>query len=135
MEYQRFPCPHVATQKGIDALPKLNPTAKKVWVDALLSGKYPQGQNLLRSEQGYCCLGVACDLFDKKGWEPVIAGMSYDYTGYSALLPPAVAGWLGLDRVARDVRVYYKGKPTYVSTLNDRGVPFDMIAGLIINQL
>lgn len=30
------------------------------WIEALRSGKYPQGKNSLQSAKGYCCLGVAC---------------------------------------------------------------------------
>jgi hypothetical protein len=30
------------------------------WIEALRSGEYAQGQEALRSSEGYCCLGVAC---------------------------------------------------------------------------
>lgn len=33
------------------------------WVQALRSGEYEQGINQLQSRYGYCCLGVACDVF------------------------------------------------------------------------
>jgi hypothetical protein len=32
------------------------------WIEALRSGKYPQGHGALRSSDGYCCLGVLCDV-------------------------------------------------------------------------
>jgi hypothetical protein len=32
----------------------------KQWIAALRSGEYPQGQLTLQSNEGYCCLGVAC---------------------------------------------------------------------------
>lgn len=35
----------------------------QVWVKALRSGKYKQTKGTLQNNQGYCCLGVACDLF------------------------------------------------------------------------
>jgi hypothetical protein len=38
---------------------------KKKWVDALRSGKYPQGQRHLRTagaEAKFCCLGVLCEV-------------------------------------------------------------------------
>lgn len=37
----------------------LDPEFKKQWVEALRSGKYPQGIGRLKSSLGYCCLGVA----------------------------------------------------------------------------
>ena len=45
--------------------------ARKKWVEALRSGKYKQSIQFLHSEEGYCCLGVACDLFKEKHqkWE------------------------------------------------------------------
>lgn len=44
---------------------KIPEAIKKVWVDALLSGKYEQGQNYLKQESGkdfaFCCLGVLAE--------------------------------------------------------------------------
>ncbi len=36
------------------------------WVEALRSGKYLQTTSALQDKQGYCCLGVACELFIPK---------------------------------------------------------------------
>ena len=36
------------------------------WLDALESGKFPQGKNKLISDDGYCCLGVACEILGFK---------------------------------------------------------------------
>lgn len=69
------------------------------WVEALRSGNYTQTSNALRDNQGYCCLGVACDVFRKKTkhgrWDDdvfVIGDMAED-----GVLPDRVANWLGLD--------------------------------------
>jgi len=35
---------------------------KAKWVEALRSGKYQQTTNYLKSDNGYCCLGVLCDI-------------------------------------------------------------------------
>lgn len=40
------------------------------WIPALRSGEYKQTQGYLHDNQGYCCLGVACDLLMKKGLLP-----------------------------------------------------------------
>ena len=37
----------------------------KLWVKALRSGKYEQGEGMLCQNNKYCCLGVACDLAEK----------------------------------------------------------------------
>lgn len=38
---------------------------RRTWATALRSGKYIQGQGYLLKDGKYCCLGVACDLFDR----------------------------------------------------------------------
>ena len=40
----------------------MNDNAKK-WVKALRSGDYKQGHGRLRTDDTFCCLGVACDLY------------------------------------------------------------------------
>lgn len=40
----------------------MNKEWKEKWIDALRSGKYKQGQFLLRNMNKYCCLGVLCDI-------------------------------------------------------------------------
>lgn len=47
----------------------LTPEAKKdiiTWIAALRSGKYKQTTGRLQNVYGYCCLGVACELFSPK---------------------------------------------------------------------
>ena len=40
----------------------MKPEIKKLWVDALRSGTYKQGFGRLKTDQGYCCLGVLTQL-------------------------------------------------------------------------
>ena len=62
----------------------LKPHVKKAWIAALRSGDYQQGQGSLRrfiygwdfsrnSQEvvgyQYCCLGVLCDIGERKNWE------------------------------------------------------------------
>lgn len=43
---------------------KMRERVRELWVAALRSGKYKQGKERLRTEDGgMCCLGVLCDLF------------------------------------------------------------------------
>ena len=46
----------------------MKPTKPQIrkWCEALRSGKYSQTTGKLQDEKGYCCLGVACDVFIPK---------------------------------------------------------------------
>lgn len=42
---------------------------KQKWLEALRSGRYRQGKNVLRTSQDeFCCLGVLCDIVSPNGW-------------------------------------------------------------------
>lgn len=49
---------------------KLPPEFKAKWLAALRSGKYQQTRFWLHRPNGFCCLGVACDLADSEQWYP-----------------------------------------------------------------
>ena len=44
----------------------MNTQIKQQWVTALRSGEYTQARWNLQTEQGFCCLGVLCDLYAKE---------------------------------------------------------------------
>lgn len=46
----------------------MKPSKKDIqkWCKALRSGEYKQTKETLQDENGFCCLGVACDLFIPK---------------------------------------------------------------------
>ena len=44
---------------------------KKKWLCALRYGNYEQTKGRLRNDDGFCCLGVLCDLIDPKLWKKV----------------------------------------------------------------
>lgn len=52
------------------------PTKKQIekWCVALRSGEYAQGNNALQDNNGFCCLGVACDVFIKKEDKRMVNG-------------------------------------------------------------
>ncbi len=90
---------------------------KTKWVNALLSGAYQQGAECLHMDGKYCCLGV----------------LHKELTGRD---PGALWGSNEDDERAQDAL----GKERKVvarelADLNDSGVPFDMIAGLIDSAL
>lgn len=72
---------------------------KERWIAALRSGDYPQGREELRSSEGYCCLGVLCDLHAKDtgaSWSMDDDYGCYEYNGTSNYITDDVAVWAGL---------------------------------------
>jgi hypothetical protein len=130
----------------------MNPEIKQKWVDALLSGKYDQGSEKLRSEQGYCCLGVLCDLyaqeqnqewefrgaFEEENTQPT----DYWYfDGEGEFLPESVREWAGLSLANPQVRIEvteeYEDDWVYndeIANLNDTGYTFEELSKLIKEQ-
>lgn len=56
-------------EKGID--PNSNGYREAVielWIQALRSGKYQQTDSQLRRGNGFCCLGVLCDVVNPNAW-------------------------------------------------------------------
>ena len=52
------------------------------WIEALESGKYPKTQGMLRNDDGYCCLGVVCDVADPNLWQ--------QHAGFYYYKPPTI---------------------------------------------
>lgn len=117
---------------------------KAQWTAALRSGDYPQGKNRLRSKEGFCCLGVLCDLAVKAGVVKV------DHRKYHPGLPDSPEYWLFGDKLEeatlpREVRdwaglprnpdVEFAGREQPIAGVNDEGVRFATIADLIDQQL
>lgn len=68
----------------------------KKFVKALRSGKYKQTVGALSKDGGFCCLGVACELYrkDKSLKSPSIAALKWN-DRYVGTLPPFVAEYYG----------------------------------------
>ena len=108
----------------------------KAWVKALRSDKYKQTKMHLRDadgvgDVGYCCLGVACDLYaqtHKRGaWNEygsfVIGGIEED-----SELPDRVARWLGI----KSTFGYNSATVSLVDLNDDDGLTFAEIADHIV---
>ncbi len=72
---------------------------KQKWIEALRSGKYDQTKGALRTEAGFCCLGVLCEvtgagLWDRDG-EDFVYSCSDGLSG-SGYMPSVVAVISGL---------------------------------------
>lgn len=92
---------------------EMNKERIQLWVDALRSGKYKQGQFRLCVDDKYCCLGVMCEVAIDGGVNitkenTVDAGLGCEvttYNGKAALLPPDVFRWFGLYDSSPEVTV------------------------------
>jgi len=112
----------------------MNPQIKQKWVDALRSGEYQQTQNYLRKEDGFCCLGVLCDLYGKENnveWNLANNGHNYEFQEFESYLPSSVRKWAGVEGYNFLVN---NGTET-LAGLNDTGCTFEEIAHIIENHL
>lgn len=88
----------------------MNPEIKDRWLEKLESGEYDQTSGELRNDEGYCCLGVLCEVAVEDGvierGEEV--GYLTAYAGYyssksdvpfieNSTLPKEVVEWAGLE--------------------------------------
>jgi len=113
----------------------MNPQIKQKWVSALRSGEYQQTQRRLHDENGFCCLGVLCDLYIKENqleWEPSsYYNNAYMFQDMATVLPLSVMEWVGVE----EVNPYVNGGPFTLAELNDNGTTFNVIANLIETHL
>jgi len=105
------------------------------WVKALRSGEYKKTEGALRNDEGFCCLGVLCNLHAQA--HPKIAREQSQprfYLGESAILPLEVRDWAMMDNgegsVADDLTISGNVYESLVDA-NDSGVSFKKIANWI----
>jgi len=102
--------------------------------DALRSGEYKQTKQRLRNDEGFCCLGVACDIYMKETgdgeWVKMALGSSQKFmigeVGSMTSLPKPVAEWFGIQGLG-----YYNSSEPHLAQLNDKGRSFQEIATFI----
>lgn len=114
---------------------------KTKWLKALRSGDYPRTTGQLRDENGFCCLGVLCNIHAQEHPELAVKETSkFSYMDAFGHLPPAVVEWAGLMEVASekdaaeptDINVTYRGQATTLVNLNDTDrLSFKQIANVI----
>ena len=127
--------------KDMDSSLKLRPEIKKLWCTALESKKYPQATGGLRSDTGFCCLGVLGDLAVKAGvakWEGEI--LRSGGTLSASYFPKALLNW-ACSKIPEDLSLIDDtGWPVPgqigvrqvgLAELNDSGMPFPEIAEVI----
>jgi hypothetical protein len=109
----------------------VNADVKKEWVAALRSGEFEQAKGSLKDDDGYCCLGVLCELYRRKfggRWERNIGG-GFEYLGMVGLLPSMVVVWAGL--MDKSPTAKKGGAEVSLTDMNDQGADFSKIADLI----
>lgn len=109
---------------------------RRQWTAALRSGDYPQAIGALRSNDGFCCLGVAEHVRGSEVVYKPAEGLYYYGTGdgqNSAILTPETMEWLGL-RYRNPVAHTPEGESDGLAGLNDARVSFWEIANLIDAQ-
>jgi hypothetical protein len=112
----------------------MNEQVKQKWVDALRSGDYQQGQCYLRTNSGFCCLGVLCDLYGKENnveWNLANNGHNYEFQEFESYLPSSVRKWADLEYCNPPVN----DEESTLVRLNDSGSTFEQIADVIEKQL
>jgi len=107
---------------------------RKLWVEALRSGKYQQAVDDLRDRTGaMCCLGVACEISGLGRWD----GCSYVTEGdrHRGVLNPDsdMTNWLGLRSGAGAFGPSETGRES-LAHLNDSGKTFAEIADIIESE-
>lgn len=97
---------------------------QKIWLDALRSGKYNQGNTYLCIDDEYCCLGVAAEIFGEG--HLIEEGYRTSFDGHTSLAPEYVVQVLNLkdDVGSRD------DDQNALAWLNDKGLTFAQIADI-----
>lgn len=90
---------------------KMNPKTKAKWVKALRSGKYKQCTGYMETDKGYCCLGVLREVAKPRTAASYGVTFLQTQNGEYIMLPEYVQRGL--------------------ASLNDKKVPFEVIAGFI----
>ena len=108
---------------------------RKAWVEALRSGEYEQTTGFLHTDNGYCCLGVACEVSGLGRWKNDVDRQFYitnDDDRQTTVLPDKVRQWLGLYDNG-GVAIHTDNSKVDLTELNDGGASFEEIADKIEN--
>lgn len=119
----------------------MNQEIKAKWIEALRGGEYQQGKGFLKSKEGFCCLGVLCDVYSKETgqgkWSERRPGDNADFyfQSHCATLPEEVEKWADLPYGANGpTGIKSRDEDRYLTLvdLNDGlKLTFDQIADVI----
>lgn len=115
----------------------MNQEIKTKWLEALRSGEYNQSKHQLRSKDGYCCLGVLCDVYRKETglleWVEKDNYFSIMGTTNFTTLNEDVMNWAELP--INSPMVSYNSIKRLLTAMNDNGISFNEIADVIEGSL
>lgn len=105
---------------------------RKLWVKALRSKKYLQGEGVLfeKDTNEYCCLGVLCDIIGMKPVkrnDTIYFGKDYQIAPYAAMQAVGLVDQHGTYRKNNDC-------DHCLTSDNDEGLSFDVIANIIEDE-
>lgn len=111
---------------------KFDRTNLDLWVAALRSGKYPQGKGKLRTKEGFCCLGVGCEVAGIPS-EIRFGNWRYGARGSALVAPDEFCEWLGVNPYYFETGGSFEadGRWDSLAKRNDEGATFEEIADLI----
>lgn len=103
---------------------------QKAWIAALRSGDYQQGTDRLQSGNQFCCLGVACLIYEKETQNELSRTHNTNaLVGTDLRNHGVVIDWLNLIGAAGENN---EGLPAdSLVNLNDSGYTFEEIADLL----
>jgi hypothetical protein len=104
---------------------KLPKEFKDKWVKALRSGRYKQsvGRLYRDSDNTFCCLGVACNVAGVRRTK-ITGTVIWNFARFASKVPPVLQSGRADDSISNQL-----------INLNDEGVPFEVIAGVINEYL
>jgi hypothetical protein len=114
----------------------MNPTVKADWLKALSSGEYKKTSGQLHNGEtdGYCCLGVLCDIFHKQtgegAWGRHRTIFSHGLEMSTVSAPESVLEWAGVShQESNDLANINDTSPTfhrviaYIETMMTQDIP------------
>ena len=104
---------------------------QELWALALESGEYSQIRKALRRNDGFCCLGVGCDISSLNIWIKEEFTGIYTYSDSEHTLPFVVQNWLGLNTTDGSYKNESEDVLQRLSINNDSGIDFKDIAATI----
>lgn len=100
---------------------------KAKWIKALTDGSHEQTKETLKDSQGYCCLGVLCDISGAGKWVGYEYHICDEFDGYT------MDGDLG--RPGRKLFGIPSRLESRLINMNDKGKSFKEIAKVIREKL
>ena len=110
----------------------MNENAMK-WIEALRSGEYSQTQGTLSDKDGFCCLGVACKVYESETGNKLPVNEFGTFIQDTLIKDyKCVREWIGLS--SGDGEFQETGGGCSLTELNDTGKLFHEIADLIESE-